>query len=620
MSKAFRPLLAPLLRILLAMALFTAQRWLFVLANSDAFPQVPFSHYLIGLRFDLSAIAWVFLPWLATTLIHPAPTGWLARSQYGLYMLSTTLCAFLNCTDIAYYAFTLKRSTADLFGIATGGSDILQLAPVFAQDFWYIVLLFLGFLVIAHYGYRAITRWESAGKPWWAWRALLLTLIIVAGRGGFQLIPLGVIDAVGAVPPQQVPVVLNTPFTVMTSLGKPVLPRVDLLPQAGADHHWPVHHCYGAAADSSYQLPARPNVVVLVLESFSAAYSARLNPGRAGYMPFLDSLMTAGLSYKRAYANGRRSIDGIPAVFASMPKLMSEAFITSPYATTPYTALPALLRDQGYATAFFHGGNNGTMGFDGFAKSAGFQRYLGRNEYPHTGDDDGTWGIRDRPFLQYMAAELSGMPQPFMAGVFTLSSHHPYKLTAADEAAFAGGTHPIHPTMRYTDDALRRFFATVRTQPWFGNTLFVITADHTADLERNGETAGAAYDHWIPLIYYMPGRISPKVETRTTQQIDILPTVLDLIGYREPFFAFGSSSLRNERIPAAVSESSGTWLLISDSIQFRTDGHVVRWSETIGNDSSSATPLLPVVQAAIQQYNSHVGNNSLRYTGPCKPR
>ena len=388
---------------------------------------------------------------------------------------------------------------------------------------------------------------------------------------------------------------------------KPLVVEKDFMPQEEADRMWPVVHRYG----DTTLIPHRPNVAIIILESFSAAYSGRLNGTGEGYMPFLDSLMGQSLWYSRAYANGRRSIDGIPAVVASMPKMMEEAFIESPYATRPITALPGLLGAEGYATSFFHGGHNGTMGFDAFARSAGFDTYVGRDQYPDPKDDDGVWGIRDRPFLQFWARQMEGERQPFLSCLFTLSTHHPYKLPEADAKRFAGGELAIMPTLRYADDALRRFFTTARTMPWFRNTLFIITADHTADLLRQGETSGSAYDHWVPLCYYMPGRLAPRHETRVTQQIDILPTVLDLIGYPKPFFAFGSSSLRNEQIPAAVSESNATWLIVGDHAQLRTDGDRVLWSSGAVENGQAAPDslqqrLMPVLQAAIQQYNFHL--------------
>ena len=197
-----------------------------------------------------------------------------------------------------------------------------------------------------------------------------------------------------------------------------------------------------------------------------------------------------------------------------------------------------------------------------------------------------------------------------MSCLFSLSSHHPYKLPPEDARRFAGGTLPIMPTLRYTDDALRQFFSTAQTMPWFSNTLFVITADHTADLERTGQASGSAFDHWIPLVFYMPSAITPHRDDHVAQQIDILPTVMDMLGHGKPFFAFGSSVLRNEGAPASVSENSATWLIIGEHAQLRSDGDQVLWSEPLRAAAAPGQEMLDSlqrqVQAAIQQYNYHL--------------
>ena len=609
---------APLFRVVATLGtvalVFSAQRLMFFLLNRDGFADPPLSAFLGGLRFDASAIAWLFLPWTVSMLVIPATRGWLNKLQIGLFHLSTTICFFLNCTDLEYYKFTLKRSTADLFGIAGGGDDLAHLAPVFAKDYWYVVLLFLASIAAAHLGYRwASQRWaDAAVKPWWGWRLGLVALTALCSRGGIQYMPLAVLDASAYAPPAYMPLVLNSPFTVMTSIGKPMIEARLFMPQEEADRVWPVQHQYG----QSRLVPGKPNVVVIILESFSATYSSLLNGGREGYMPFLDSLMANGLYYTQAHANGRRSIDGLPAIVASMPKMMEEAFITSPYADAPFTSLPNILAAKGYGTSFYHGGHNGTMGFDAFTRSAGYQRYSGRDEYPYEGDNDGVWGIRDEPYLQFWANELTKEQQPFFSTMFTLSSHHPYKLPEADAERFKGGVLTIHPTLKYADNALREFFKTASGMPWFKNTLFVITADHTADLERNGEQSGSAYDFWIPLVYYMPGIITPMADARTTQQIDILPTVLDLIGHSGPFFAFGSSTLRMERPPAAVNQGSATWLIVTPRAQLRSDGDRILWHDGIGSSWKPEEKTVPnafdlvtahaELQAAIQQFNTHL--------------
>lgn len=603
-----RPLRTWLLRIGVVALIFSLHRVLFAALNTGSFPSPPAIAFIGGIRFDLSAIAWLYLPWTLSVLLVPDPVGRWKILQKVLFHISNAVCFFLNAVDLEYFKFTLKRSTADLFGIAAGGNDLASLAPVFALNYWYVVVLFLGSMALAEVGYRFVGRLgaDKPARPWWLWRLLLVALVVLLSRGGIQYIPLKVLDASRYAAPAYMPLVLNSPFTVMTSIGKPLLQELHYMDENEADRLWPVVHRYGEEPGEVH----RPNVVILILESFSAPYSGVLNGTGEGYMPFLDSIMAQGLCYERAYANGRRSVDGIPAVLASLPKMMPEAFIESPYAQQPFTALPGLLADEGYATSFFHGGRNGTMGFNAFARSAGFQRYVGRNEYPDRADDDGVWGIRDRPFLQFFANELDREEQPFMSCLFTLSSHHPYRLPEEDMERFGGGSLPIHATLRYADDALRRFFATARSKPWFDNTLFVITADHTADLERQGETTGSAFDHWIPLFYYMPSAIGPERVERVTQQIDIMPTVLDLLGYPKPFFAFGSSTLRAERTPAAVSESNATWLLISGQAQLRSDGERVLWAEGMGKGhdvpEGTGQELMPVLRAAMQQFNNHL--------------
>ncbi len=615
----FTPLLRTVATLGIVAAIFSAQRLLFFLLNRGSFTDPPFSAFLGGLRFDASAIAWLFLPWTLCMLVMPAAKGGLHKVQIALFHLSAVICFFLNCTDLEYYKFTLKRSTADLFGIAGGGDDLAHLAPVFARDYWYVVLIFLLSVTVAHLGYRwAARRWpDAAASPWWLWRICLVAITALCSRGGVQYMPLAVLDASAYAPPAYMPLVLNSPFTVMTSVGKPVLAAKTFMPQEEADRLWPVEHHYG----QTKLVPGTPNVVLIILESFSATYSSQLNGGRTGYMPFLDTLMANGLYYTQAHANGRRSIDGLPAIVASMPKMMEEAFITSPYADAPFTSLPNILSAQGYSTSFYHGGHNGTMGFDAFARSAGYQRYSGRDEYPVPADDDGVWGIRDEPYLQFWAHELDKEKQPFFSTVFTLSSHHPYELAPKDAERFKGGQLTIHPTLKYADNALREFFVIASRMPWFKKTLFVITADHTADLERNGEQSGSAYDFWIPIVYYMPGVIKPMADVRTTQQIDILPTVLDLVGYDRPFFALGSSTLRLERPPAAVNQGNATWLIVTPRAQLRSDGERILWHDGIGSSWQPANKTVPdafdlmtaqvELQAAIQQFSTHLSRRDM---------
>lgn len=601
------PLLVMMLRLALVAVVYGGLRVLFCLANADLFPAPPPAAFLAGLRFDASAIAWTHLPWVLLVLMRPAAQGPWARAQFIVFMAVNALALFFNTVDIGYYPFTLKRSTADLLNIISAGGDTLGLAPAFLRDYPHLLLVYVAALVLLGWGYQRLGRQRGHGPVgWhgWAWRIIAIGLMVLASRGGLQLVPLQPMDAARAAGAAYMPVVLNTPFTMLMTLGKPTVEDRHYMAPEEADRLWPVIQQFAPAA----QTTPPPNVAIIVLESFSASYSGEL-AGEAGYMPFLDSLMRESMYFTRAYANGRRSIDGIPAILASIPNLMDEAFITSTYAGLPFTSLASVLGPKGYATSFFHGGRNGTMGFDGFARSAGFQRYVGRNEYPDADADfDGHWGIRDRPFLQFWARSLDAEPRPFLSTVFTLSSHHPYELLPDDAERFGGGSLPIHATLRYTDDALRQFFATARTMNWYANTIFVITADHTADLERTGRHGDKPIDHWIPLVVHAPGRLAPDRIEDVVQQIDILPLVLQLAGHEAPFFSFGHSPLApGPRY--AVSASNGLYTIIGSQAQLVSDGTrtiEVRPLEGAAVDSTEVDRMERHLQAAVQQFNHYV--------------
>ncbi|MCB0794440.1 MAG: LTA synthase family protein [Flavobacteriales bacterium] len=622
-------LLLLFLRTAAVVLILGLQRLLFLLFNTEHFPETPFTAFLGGLRFDLTATCWLLLPWYLLFLIAPFAKGFLARIQEFTFVLGPAIGFFFNVVDIGYFGFTLKRSTADLLTIMTAGQDTLTLAPDFLRDYWYLLLFYVLSIGSLWWAYRISSRWVKPGGPGAiravTWRAVALAALALMWRGGTQLIPLQVLNASAYAPPAYIPLVLNSPFTMIASLGKPVLEERNYMSPLEAEMLWPVTHHFQDSAAVRIP-PGRPNVVLVVLESFSATYSERLT-GIPGHMPFLDSLMTHALTFSRAYANGRRSIDAIPAILASIPELMDEAFITSTYADIPFTSMAGLMKDMGYSTSFFHGGNNGTMGFDTFCASAGFERYVGRDDHPDPQDDDGSWGIRDRPFLQFFADELNKEPTPFFSTVFTLSSHHPYELAPADAERFAGGSLPIHPTLRYTDDALRQFFKRAVKQAWYSNTLFIITADHTADIERTGQQYGKAIDFWIPLAFYMPGHITAQRSDRVTQQIDILPTVMDLLGYREPFFSFGHSALRSNSPPYAVAASNGIYTMIGERHLLRHDGERTVAFEVLFGDGDGANnepgelirfDMEARTKAVIQQFNGHMLRRELRI-GPDAP-
>lgn len=617
-------------RFLLLLLFYSAIRTLFLLFNLEYFSDLGFKNlflsFVYGLRFDISILIIINIPVIA---LHFFPFPFFYSSLYqkfvkAIFLLINIPCLLLNCIDFAYFKFTFRRTTYDVLGILKGGGDFLNTLPVMVKDFWYILVIWIAlcFLLIKFYSVISRNhfprhRFQSGfGVQQVVLHFIFLVLIVIGFRGGIQLKPLNIISAGQFGSPKAAPLVLNTPFTVIKTIGEKELTDLKYFSPEEASRIFSPLHQYNTGK------PFTPlNVVVIILESFSKEYTGA-NHAAPSYTPFLDSLSSRSLYFPDAYANGKRSIDGIPAVIASIPSLSQEAFITSPYSTNTFDNLASLLRKKNYSTAFFHGGNNGTMGFDHFTRNAGFEKYYGRKEYNNDGDYDGTWGIYDEEFLQFTAQKISEMKAPIFASVFTLSSHHPYSIPKKYEGKFPKGTLPIHESIGYTDYSLKKFFETAQRMPWFDNTLFVITADHTA------LSSYPFFHTWagmfaVPALYYYPKGLPAATESVTTQQCDIVPSVLHYLNFDEPFIALGNSVFDSTASHFAVTLQNNFYQVIENGYSLLADTSQIIGLYYFKSDSLFREDLskknIPIQQsmerklhAYIQQFNDRMIHNKLK--------
>jgi phosphoglycerol transferase MdoB-like AlkP superfamily enzyme len=241
--------------------------------------------------------------------------------------------------------------------------------------------------------------------------------------------------------------------------------------------------------------------VILVLESFSYEYMG-LENNKSSYTPFLNSLAAKSYFFKNAMADGRRSIEGIAALLSGIPAWMEEPFISSEFSSNQFLGLGSFLKAYDYTTSFFHGGKNGTMYFDSFSRAAGFDNYFGLNEYPEKEKHfDGTWGIYDHLYFKDVIAKTNSLKKPFLNVIFTLSSHHPYKIPDEYQDKFLDQDLPILKSVMYADESLKEFFDEAKKQPWFDNTIFILLADHTG--KPNSEEFNHVIGSFrIPILLY----------------------------------------------------------------------------------------------------------------------
>jgi hypothetical protein len=532
-------------RIGIAFVSFTLSRLLFFLFNYTKFQDAGLYEFLVGLRFDALSISWAFLPFIVFSIL---PIPYREKPLYQsvlkfLFHLSNTICIIFNLIDVEFFKIINNRSTASLFDMVTEEGNFFSMAINYSIDFWYLwfIVSFVVFISVKSYDVSA-PKPEPIKKPityyslQFSQFIIIVALLILGLRGGTQPIPISIVDAGDMVDVKMAPLVLNTPFTILKTFEIPGVPEVKYMEEEDAKNLISLIH----QPHLDNKKWNKPNIVLIILESFSKEYIGYYNDGE-GYTPFLDSLLNESMTFDNSFANGMRSIDGIPAITASIPLLMPSAIIRSPYAANQFNSLANTLGAFGYQTSFYHGGTDGTMGFDHYTKVAGFDVSNEMSTYPnYTEAFDGAWGIPDHLYLDYFADELNQTKNPFFSTVFTLSSHHPYKIPKQFTGKFKTGSHPILEAVSYTDYSLKLFFNKIAKQDWYNNTLFVITADHTSyKLNKKYDNSIGALK--VPIAFFKPSDTTMRGKHQEVfQHIDIMPTVLEWVGYDQPYFSFGS--------------------------------------------------------------------------------
>ena len=627
-------------------------RLAFVLVNWDVFGgNLSFGYAMslfgAGVIFDTTAILYSNALFILLFLL---PFHWKENARFyqvvrWLFTIVNSIMLITNLIDCVYFGYTGKRTTTSVlqeFQHEGGGN----LASIFLDGFinyWYLVIL-AGVLCYGLYRLfrspkdfpiRNLTIYYLSQTV-----CLLLAIpfTIFGMRGGMTTAtrPITISNANQYVNrPLDAGIVLNTPFAIFRTLDKQPFVTPHYMSDAEAKAlYTPVH----MPADSASFRPM--NVVVLIVEGMTKQHlgsvNRHLDNGQyKGFMPFIDSLMTRSLSFEYSYSNGRKSIDGMPSVLSSIPNFVEPFFLT-PAALNDVSSLAGeLTRHKGYTSAFFHGAMNGSMGFMAFARSVGFQKYFGRTEYnedPNYNGDadfDGTWAIWDEEFLQFYCDRMSEMKEPFVTSVFTASSHGPFALPERYIGKFPKGNDPMLETVAYADMSIQRFFEKAAKQPWYNNTLFVLTADHTSLNSYPEYTTDLGY-YKVPIIFFAPGmpELQGMDHEKIVEQIDIMPSVLGLLGYDRPFVGFGQDIFHTpaeDKIAVNYIPASGIYQLLKGDYLIQFDGtnvlHAYRFrTDTLmQEDVKDSMPqdtlkeMENTLKSIIQQYMQRMNNNELVY-------
>lgn len=633
---------------LVLMVIYMLSRWFFYYMNISSFQDVTFKEMMTiswgGIRFDLSALCYlnlicIFLQFLPIKQRNSVKYQKVVKI---IFIVVNILGVVVNVADIVYFEFGGRRTTSTIFSEFGGESNLGKIFLNSMTGYWKVwlfgILMVLGVIFLYYNPIKKNKNRDDYTKNAVYYPthivifiiAMLLTLGGLRGGFGMKMHPLRQDSAdIYCKKPLEAAIVLNTPFTLLTTIHKTGYKDPQFFEKEELDGIFnPIRNEQPNGGEMQ-----KLNVVVFIMESFSMEFCGFYNKDKdggtyQGYTPFLDSLLEKSYSFKYSFANGIRSVDCMPACFAGIPRYINP-YCYFFYSNNTLQGLPEMLKNEGYTTAFFHGAPNTTLGFKGFTNSIGFEHYYGKDEYGDK-DFDGTWAIYDEPYLKYFADktnEIAKGNKPFFLTVFTASSHDPYPIPDEHKATFTRGDIPMHKSISYADYAIKQYFEKVKGQPWLDNTIFIFTADHCGTSYRQDYNNDMGR-FLIPIFFYTPGgQLTAQCDsTRLIQQADITPSLLALLNYQKPYFSFGKDVF--DQSPKFVNyvfnDRNGTSMYYLDDLMIEYNSNHLIGIYDFKNDfelkhnllsKKVLFPQLPFMQrqieAIIQQYVTRMKDNRL---------
>ena len=625
------------IKIMAILILYQFSRLFFFFYNLEYFSNIYLIDYLRiikgSIRFDISAILYVNSLVILLSLIpsNLLIKRWYKNVIYYLFIYCNLLGIAVNIIDIFYYPFSKSRLTTSFLNEFSNEKSIFRILVEFFKDYWFTIPL----LLIVFYILKVIAnKTEIESKTIYFTKKnifsssiiclLYLTLVVFGLRGTFVLKnwPITISNAGKYTNnPNEISLIINTPFSLIRTYNLKDLKRKKYFKDSDLEKYTNIVKLYKSEKET------KKNVIVIILESVSTEYFRFYNSepkDYIGYTPFLDSLINHSYTSYNSFANGTKSVDAIPSILASIPATEFH-FSLSKYCANKIDGIGSLLNKEGYQTSFFHGAPNGSMGFESMSKLLGIKNYYGMDNYKNKFDFDGVWGIWDDKFFNYFADELNDMKEPFFSSIFSCSSHHPYKIPKEFNNKFKKGKHPMHECVQYTDHSLKLFFNKIKHEPWFKNTLFVITADHTnISFEKKYRSPIGIFR--VPIIFYDPSNINLNQKSKKIiQQIDIMPSILSYLDYNKPFLSLGNNIFNSEN-GFAINYNNGFQMIIDERVviyneleeeitkifDFTND---ISLKQNIINDIESIKieQYKYKIQSFIQTYNNRMIDNKLSF-------
>lgn len=574
----------------IAMVIFSLLRFFFWLSYPETFSQLSFFEtfgaFANGLRFDGSVLArFVLFPFLLMALPWSfLDKRWWFDTWAWLVFVIVIVSSLLMIADIIYFEYVKRHLSYELILIK---DDVNFIFDFMQHGYIGHVALFVLFTLGLGWLWLTILR-RPFKKPSLAPVKYLATLVLIfiIGRGGISGKLIEIIDAYGTGNSAYGHLSLNGTFTTIAFALNMDKTNHHFFDQEKAIEHINKHR---PVINKQYPLMRENkgkstgyNIVFVLLESWNFQHVDSF--GKKGYKvtPNFDALAAEGIRYTQFYAAGQRSIEGVQTTLTGIPALKGLPRLDAGIGISNFTRIGTIAQNNGYETLFTQSSNRDSFKISGITAAAGFNQFYGKEDTPLIGDypdpEEATFGW-DYDSLMFFKTKLDGLKQPFLAYTFTGTTHEPYAdpgkkfhVNPHDAQGEAGFLNTLH----YADWSLGQFINAAKKEPWFDNTIFIFTADHANNLQ-DGPFLKRFH---TPMLIYAPKIFKPREDKTITSQLDIMPTIIDLLGFDTEYTSVGESVF-NKKSPYAFTTMGGTAItLINDraylkhSLQNRLEAEV----------------------------------------------
>ncbi|PKP23913.1 MAG: hypothetical protein CVU06_05890 [Bacteroidetes bacterium HGW-Bacteroidetes-22] len=556
LAKAFTILIRHFLWFML---LFALARLVFMVVysgmiiNSGASLTEVLAAFIYALHLDAATACYLItIPFLSLMVWMLTRGNWIRHFLLWYSCLTTMLISLMLGGELGLYSEWKTKLNYKALMYLRHPSEVFNSISTWQLILWFVVVGLFIFLMVLVYRKWFAVRTSGAVGRWWHLPVFIILVVPCVGlgiRGGIQEIPInqsasfysthGVLNAAS----------VNTTFNLYISIfeNRAFLDKnpYEIMPRETAEAT--VKKILTPVCDSTQSIltTRRPNVVIIILESWSADLIQSLG-GEPGITPEFAKLEKKGVLFGQTYAGGSRSEQGMAALFSGFPPHPFTSITVQPDKYSRLASLPALMNKANYATSYYFGGQLIYGNIKSYIMFTGFHRIVEMDGFDAS-IPRGKLGVHDQYTLDRLLTDLDKEKQPFFSSLFTLSTHSPYDQPMEEKLTWGDNERHYINSAYYTDWCLGRFFAEASTKSWYPNTLFILVADHSHNSYRNWDPKTFEYHH-IPMLW-LGDVIKPEWRgqryDKLVSQTDIATTLVNQLQLPDTAF-FWSRNVLNK--------------------------------------------------------------------------